>query len=203
MFKGELGKFRGNLPYLMLEVVLIFLSVVLAFSMGRWQDKLDKRERVEVALQNIKTEIIRNRDQIEPLIEIHKNLFEKAYQIPDSMFKNSNAFELFIYASDDQNPQLPWVEKSAFEAAVFSGVLQNMDIELLTHISSLYNLQNKGIDSLFKQFSEIMGEPSIYTNERTEANLQAILMILQSMYWNEKSYLEQCDTLLVKIDEFQ
>ncbi len=201
-FKGQTRTFKNGLPFLILEIVLIFLSVLLAFSMGQWQERINENERAELALLNIKTEIQKNRYEVEPLIEIHKNLIARTYEIPDSISQNNSAWDIFLYALDGENPHLPWVERSAWDAAVFSGAIQNMDFELLANISSLYNLQGKGIDALFDQFSDLMFMPTFYDPDQAAEHLITLQQLMQSIYGNEISYLSSCDHLLAQMEKY-
>jgi hypothetical protein len=193
---------KDNLSFLVFEIILLFLSVLLAFSLGKWQETQKEIQLAEIALSNLKIEIQKNSNEVEPLLEIHQKIIVDSYQITDSLLQNNSAWDVFNHILEGNDPRLPWVEKSAWEIAKSSATIQHIDYKLLTDISSLYNLQEKGIDQLFQKFTDHMAIPTFYNPEHTNDHLHSLQMILQSLYWNEKIYVEKCDSLLIKLEKY-
>jgi type II secretory pathway pseudopilin PulG len=200
-FKGNSRNLKDSLPILFLEVILIFLSVFLAFSLGEWQQKRTKQKTAELALNNIRSEIQRNRDEVEPLIEFHKNLILKTRQVPDSIWNNNSAFGIILFALENKSPQMPLLDNSVWSAAVSSGAVQNMNFELLTEISFLYNAQENGLTNQINKFINLIGNPATFDPDQALENIKAFQMLMQSIYGSEVGYVDKCDSLIVQIDK--
>lgn len=192
---------QKSLPMLIVEIVSIFLSVFLAFSLGRWQEKRSDQQTATIALHNIHREIQHNRDEITRVLPVHRELIHRLRSIASREITDRSAFEAFITGLELTNLEVPLVERSAWDAAVASGAVQHMDYETLQAVSSLYNTQRLGLETTIDQLTRSMLQPGMFDPSQATPQLQALAMLLQNMAGNETTLLAQCDSTLARLTD--
>ncbi len=192
---------KPQLSYFLLEVVFIFLSVFLAFTLGQWREAANNRRTAEIALDNIVREIESNRDEVQEILAFHEQMITSMRTQLNSSMAGRSAFERILIALDYSNPRMPLIEHSAWNTAVTSGAVQYMDYEILGDISALYNAQEKGLDSHLEYMLEFMLDPGMFDPEQADEHYMAMLMFMQSIHGNEIGFCANCDSLLAVLSD--
>jgi hypothetical protein len=194
------GSIRKQLPFVLLELSLIFISVFLAFSLSQWQTVRRDRDLAKTAIYNIEQEIRSNLAEVEAGLAVHEELIPEMRNLPDSLFTGKTAFSVFIQALNGRNLKVPVLERSAWDAALASGAVNQMDYDLLAAISSLYNGQTKGIGKTVSSIADFMWNADMFSEERTEPQTRALAMLLQNLLGNERYYVNDCNQVLTLLE---
>jgi hypothetical protein len=190
-----------SLPLIIIELVFIFLSVFLAFSLSEWKTEKREKELTETALYNIEQEIRSNLAKVEEGIAALDTIVTDMRDVPDSMFVGRSAYDLFVLTLAGRNPSLPDMESSSWDAALASGAAQQMDYKLLAGLSSLNNAQELGINTTAVSTAEYLRTANIFNEAHTPYEFRALTMLLQNLLGNERYYKAECDKVLMLFEE--
>ncbi len=193
----------GNRPfgYFLLELVLIFVSVFLAFSVSQWQETRRDRQLAEVAIHNIAHEIHANLIQVDDSISLHKDLVPAMRHLPDSAFAGKDAFTIFIELLEYDSPRIPLLERSAFDAAIASGAVQQFDYEVLARISHLYNAQSAAFGISITAIGEFIRDADMFKQDEAKPQIRALTLVFQNIYGSETYYANETREVLALLND--
>ncbi len=191
---------KENIPLLIVEVVAIFLSVFLAFSLEQWREARRDRQTAEIAIEHITSEIMRNRAEVDTVRAVHAEYVEPVREMYNQVTTDSSAFFWWFAANEYQNPRVPLLQRAAWDAAVASGVTKDFEYETLRHLSTLYNLQRVGVEAHVEAWLDIIYSPGTYDPGQSKEHYLMMVMLMQSLYGNEVGFLSMADSVLTYLE---
>lgn len=121
------------------EVALIVVGLAGAFAVDEWREDHAQRTRAAAVLERIATEIRRNRDQIEGLVDYHTDGAAALQPLAErALAGGAVTYEELAEAL----PRLfatPLLSSSAWELAKSTGVLSVVELEVADGLARLYD----------------------------------------------------------------
>ncbi len=132
---------RRPLGPLLLEVFFIVLGVMMALAANEWRENRALDKRTDAALENIRLEILRNQQTLQQRLPYHEALRDSldSYlpEIRNTSFPNVSERRLGM----QRGLYFLLVYDAAWQTALTSQVLSNVDYEMLTVLSTIYQVQ--------------------------------------------------------------
>ncbi len=132
---------RRPLGPLLLEVFFIVLGVMVALAANEWRENRALDKRTDAALENIRLEILRNQQTLQQRLPYHEALRDSldSYlpEIRNTSFPNVSERRLGM----QRGLYFLLVYDAAWQTALTSQVLSNVDYETLTVLSTIYQVQ--------------------------------------------------------------
>lgn len=182
---------RPHLWRLLLEVLLISMGVFLGLAGEQWRESARQRELAHDSLRRFRTELAANRQSVESVKDYHAKL-QKA---------------LAEYFSQDRQHRKPFsgihgldpasFQRTAWDLAVATQSLTNIDPQLTFSLARVYNLQAR-----YEQLTNSMLQ-SLYIrppDENPEAFLEALQVYYGDIVYEEPVLLKQYDELIPQIE---
>ena len=127
------------LPRVLFESMLIILSILVALGLDEWRDDRQKAENIDQALVNFIGEIQQNKARVEdaaPFNQGLRHVLNRRQQV-----KAIESVATFINIIESYNPVV--LRSTAWETAIATGALAEMDYDLVSALSLTYSLQNR------------------------------------------------------------
>ncbi len=132
---------RRSLGPLLIEVFFIVLGVMMALAANEWRENRALDKRTDAALENIRLEILRNQQTLQQRLPYHEALRDSldSYlpEIRNTSFPNVSERRLGM----QRGLYFLLVYDAAWQTALTSQVLSNVDYEMLTVLSTIYQVQ--------------------------------------------------------------
>ena len=113
-----------------LEMLAITFGVLLAFSLNEWRTARAQSDRVERSVENIRAELDRNHASLERAYEYRMEVYPKILEV---MNEDAKFWEIGF-----RGTQPPRFERAAYDVAVNTGVLSELDTELAEKLIGAY-----------------------------------------------------------------
>lgn len=185
-------RWRRSVPWMAVEVVLISASVFLGLAGQQWLENRQHREQAKETLRRFREELATNRTEIATKLGYHRTLAEKLR--PWVRTDPAQRGEPDI---DFAGLQPPFFRTTAWDLALATQSLGDLDHELAFAISGIYMLQR-----LIDQQTQAMTQ-AMFLRPPWE-NGPAFLMIVEPYYSDlisiEPNLLEMYDAVLPQID---
>ncbi len=143
-----------------LEAAMIVFAVILAFLVTEWREAQRAEDRARTAIERIVLELEANIAQLETVTPYHS---ETAAGIRDHVALiergEASAQGRFIENAMAVMPRglaPPMLNRTAWDYAVTSGVLDPVDYDLVADLAAVYAIQNSGVDSTWRQMASTM-----------------------------------------------
>ncbi|MFB3134018.1 MAG: hypothetical protein ACE10K_15985 [Rhodothermales bacterium] len=135
------ARYRRSLGPMLLEVFFIMLGVMVALAANEWREGRALDKRTDAALENIRLEILRNQQTLQQRLPYHEALHDSltsylpelrnvSFQDVDGRRLGMSRGSFFIIVYD-----------AAWQTALTSQTLPNVDFETLTLLSNIYQFQ--------------------------------------------------------------
>lgn len=127
------------LPRVLIESALIVLSILVALGLDEWRENREDDETVQLALSNFALELRQNQARVEhsaPYNQGLKMVLGNRYQSDDI-----GTVDDFVNLVASYVPAV--LQSTAWETALATGSLANMEYELVSALSLTYSLQNR------------------------------------------------------------
>lgn len=139
--KKNRSKIGQSISNHLIEAVLIFASVFLAFWLTEYRESRNKDETLKISLQHIASEMEYNHRRIESIFDYHTSLIQEI----DSL-KNQNTTDWEKLYGHDLNiwrgMQMPMLRSTAYQTFLTSGVNDKAKFELAKSLADIYNVQS-------------------------------------------------------------
>lgn len=130
-----------SLGPLLLEVFFIVLGVMVALAANEWREGHALDKRTNAALENIRLEILRNQQTLQQRLPYHEALRDSLIsylpEIRNTSFQDIDEQRLGM----QQGLFFLIVYDAAWQTALTSQILSNVDFETLTVLSTIYQVQ--------------------------------------------------------------
>ncbi len=190
-----------NWRYVITESLLIVLSLLLAFFANQWRADTEAQKLSNEALSNIREEIARNHASLENVIPYHEEILTnlQAYIKEEKTARQGMLMEqLQKFAPRGLNP--PVLQNSAWSISQSSNALR-VNFDLLYSLSSLYFLQEVGVNKTLERMLNTVMSKSMFENKRDfTPDLLYLQLLTGELLQQERFLVEQCAERLSAID---
>ena len=185
---------RFRIPKLLLEVILISSGVFLGLAGEQWRENSHKRELAETALQGLRRELDANRKAIASKKDYHlaKKKELDAYLQTNSRERSKAPVHL-------QGIQPVQFEHAAWDLALATGSLANIDQELAYSLAHAYNSQ-KFYEELTQGLTQAMYVHPPTSPENVDGFFGALDVYYSDLVDMEPGLLTMYDGLIPRID---
>jgi hypothetical protein len=175
---------RGSFVWMAIEVALISASVFLGLAGQQWYESRKQRDLARDALGRIRAEVAINREEVTSKLVYHKVL---ATELRPWVRADPKSRGTAKGPTEGLKP--PFFETTAWDLAISTQALANVDLDLAFAISKIYRLQRL-VDEQTKALTQAMflrppwenGEAFLYIIEPYYSDLIGIEPILLTMY---------------------
>ena len=127
------------LPRVIFESALITLSILLALGLDEWRENRQTEDTIKQALSNFLSEIGQNKARVDDARPFNKGLHDViARRAQDG---DITSMSQFISIMDSYSPVV--LQSTAWETALATGSLAEMDYGLVSALSLTYGLQSR------------------------------------------------------------
>ena len=180
--------FRTWLSRTIFESTLVVMSILLALAVKQWQDDNGKRLLISRSLVSFEREIATNKDRIDTLYPFHQGLQKLLSDLRDEAFSEDSAAEIRNVLENSLQPTV--LLTTAWDTAIATGALAQMDYELVYAMSLTYSIQerfraqyNSGLSDLLASTVSADSSPMlVYAALRFLNDLVAAEAELQAVY---------------------
>ncbi len=184
-------KLKKPLYDIFIMVMPVMLGVYLGLLANNWNINKKERQLTEKVLKNLEQEVKSNKEEIRKSISYFKQLRDST----ESYLKRGESTNPTQFSFwQGLNP--PLLRSSSFESASITGVLTNLDLELLEQLSGTYHLQEDIIDQSRTYVHSVMSK--IGTKEMSN---YSYLIILSNYSYDQVSSGQQLLQDLETLDE--
>jgi hypothetical protein len=127
------------LPRVIFESALITVSILLALGLDEWRETRQTEDTIRQALSNFLSEISQNKARVDDAAPFNKGLHDVIEQRAASGEITSTS--QFISIMDSYSPVV--LQSTAWETALATGSLADMDYSLVSALSLTYGLQSR------------------------------------------------------------
>jgi len=127
------------LPRVIFESALITVSILLALGLDEWRENRQTEETIKQALSNFLSEIEQNKARVDDAAPFNQGLhdvIQRRYQDGDI-----SSMSDFIAIMDSYSPVV--LQSTAWETALATGSLAEMEYSLVSALSLTYGLQSR------------------------------------------------------------
>jgi len=127
------------LPRVIFESALITVSILLALGLDEWRENRETEATIRHAMSNFLSEIQQNKARVDDAAPFNQGL----HDVIDQRYKNGDIKSMvdFISIMDSYSPVV--LQSTAWETALATGSLAEMDYGLVTALSLTYGLQSR------------------------------------------------------------
>ncbi len=120
---------------LFFEFFSVTLAVFLGLMMNQWRDAYNNKKTMQLSLNNIKAEVSENSEKITKILTDHQAFLVKLDSIISSSEANTDRNDTLA------NLYFTVLSSTAWESAKLTQSIRNMDIELVSDIAGVYEIQ--------------------------------------------------------------
>ena len=133
-------KIRESILNHLIQGIIVFASVFLAFWLTEVRDNINTEREVEIALKSIALELTHNQDRIVYAFNYH---FKISQQIDSIANHNPDTFgELHGFQLEGwQGVQLPMLRSTAYRTITNSGLVSKLNFETQKSFADIYSVQ--------------------------------------------------------------
>lgn len=189
-------RLRGNSPSgFGLELLSIVIAIVLGFIVTEWRESRQETKRSKAALVRIAQEVDLNKDAIENMLPYYEHMLQQI----DSLGRDSLNVASDLKGWEGINPIA--FQSSAYQLAIQTGLLSNIDFDMATAISLYYAAcDDYGSTSGYARQSLLLGQlesgDQYYTVlELFRQHCQVLLYLTKHL---EDDYLPEVSALLTR-----
>lgn len=188
----------GSVPKLLFESMLIVFSILLALAVSEYSERNNRKERAEVALQNIHLEIGTNAAALRRTIPYHTAMLKRLdLSLADSVatLRSRGVFETLGEIAP-QGLQPPSLSSTAWDMATMTDAVSRTDYAKVYELSRLYQLQKMGVESTVPRLGElIFSRETFHAEADPLPTLSLLQLILHELVTQEKYLLERYTTV--------
>lgn len=178
-------------PVLIVEILSIFLSVLLAFTINSWRENRQNRIVAESATERIILELEANAKSIEGIQRGRRAMIDTIKVLMKSKdLEKMNPADVIINSVMRDGFRVANLTKSAWTAAQVSGAIQYMEFHDVTGFAQLYEWQESGIKNNYKEFSEFLLDVERFKKADLKNNLMVLVLRLQVIQSMEDALLK-------------
>ena len=169
------------LPQALFESSVILFGIVFAFTLEGWKDDKKTENLITYSINNFENEIKQNNSRIKDVMIFHKGI-QRHLQKQNSKGK-FNSIVKFRSIMDSMKPIV--LSNSAWETAVATGALAQMDFELVSALTLTYNTQARFSEN-YRATVRTLLSPNSLTQQNLELTLYATTQFVSEVTAQEE-----------------
>lgn len=182
------------LPQAMFESTVILFGILLAFTLDGFKDDKKTENLIAYSINNFENEIKQNNSRIKDVMVFHKGI-RQVLQNQNSK-GHFNSIAGFRNVMDAMKPIV--LSNSAWETAVATGVLAQMDFELVSALTLTYNTQTR-FDENYRATVRTLLSPNSLTEQNLELTLYATTQFVADVTAQEAELAIFYDQMLIML----
>ncbi len=190
---------RRSLGRLLLEVFFIVLGVMVALAGNEWREQRALDKRTNAALENIRLEILRNQQTVQLRQPYHQAMRDSIHanyrNLRDVSFENIDVASIGMA----RGLFFESLYNTAWQTALTSQILPNVDLETLTLLATIYQTQD-GLKEVENQFFSILFSPENMEKGKAYHALRLSEPFINGVVTYEGELLSIYDTALRRLN---
>lgn len=118
-----------------LQMIPVMVGVYLGFLVSDWSDARNRKAQSELLIENIQSEINRNKKQLDTVFEYHKILRDSSRYYFDNEVTITNRPPYF------KGTRTGSLVGSAYNTGIQTGIINELPINMIQSLNRLYNAQ--------------------------------------------------------------
>lgn len=126
----------GTFSKILFEIFTVSIGIILGLIVNDWREDRAKEMRAAKALETIEKELEFNIEGVESRIDYYHSLLSSMHKLAsDPAIKQMNQVDEW------KGTRPPLLKNSAYQMALNSGVLNDLDVEVTSALSEVYSFQ--------------------------------------------------------------
>lgn len=197
-FLSNLKKIK--VPNIFRESILIILSILLALVLNEWRANHNLETEKEKILGGIVLELENNLESLNHVMPYHKDITQSLNKVlsdPNVLdtLGDRLGIDLFFHYAE-QGFKEPRIQANAWQTALLSGTMSRFDIETISRLSALYELQEEGVEIGWKKTVESFYDTESFEPSKNYTTLKKFYMTLKILYQMEQYLIEKHEETL-------
>lgn len=186
---------RGPRRESVVQALLIVFSVLLAFYVDDYRERLEARARQHQALDMIMAELASNRSSVSSKIEYHRELLQQLRKKrEDGAYLQASLFEVLVHSAPRGiNP--PQVHATAWQTAMTDAALQRLDYAQYHRLASAYRMQSTGIEATWSRIVSVLDKDA-FAKPASAASLDYVAFLVSEAIAQEEYLVREYDKVL-------
>lgn len=183
------------------ESGFIVFSILLALLINEWRSNIQLKNQKQKVMNMIVQELERNKKSLEQVAPYHKKIHEKLEQLTqadtfESAFENMDAMQVLRKEVLTTGIGKPSIQATAWNAAQLSNTLNLFDDQTLYLLSSIYELQEDGVEIMWKEVGMHILSPGVLQSEGKLLYLKTLSIYLGELQSQEFFLIEEYEKTL-------
>lgn len=178
----------------LLEGLLIFISVGLAFSLAQYGEHRADRKLSARVLDGLRQEMADNLACLEPYVPLHRRWLAALDKESAAAADGKSGLEVWFATRPELPPgaksPFPLPRRSAWDAALSGNALRLVDFELTRKLSEAYSLQQVVTDNIDRLANGPLAETATYDASARRASVRLLWLTLADIESSEEALLE-------------
>lgn len=217
----EQGNLKKYIPYAIGEILLVMIGILLAFQVSKWNDNRIKKNNELIHYQNIRDQIIDDKNLIKDMIEFN-NRYLSQFKYGNDIIENNIRSEIDTLGLIIRNltQYSDWDRKgNIYETLVNSGeikLLKNFEIvnfvrileERYNYINRMENIHREVvmlaapiIIEMIKMSSAEIMQPETAYSYQFQNMFQSMIQVMEEKHYTYSSTIEYIDSTINLINE--
>ena len=187
----------------LLEGVLIFVSVGLAFGLEQYREYRADRKLAALVLESLEQEIAANRAILEPYIPLHRRWLTVLQHEPEVPADGKSGFEVWFEKRPplppDAKSPFPILRRSAWDAAVSGDALRLIDFGVSQRLSEIYRLQEITTENIDRLAKGALAQTATFDAGQRQPSIRMLWLDTADIESAEETLLDRYREYLPKI----
>lgn len=175
---------------LIFESALIVLSVLFAFAVSEWRDRVAEHHLARAALANFRREIEVNLASLERVQPKHKQFAERLAAAGSQADMGKTAFDVFVKTMPEGGLDTPPLHEAAWEVAASTSALRLLDYNVAAQLSETYQVQRATVLPTTHLLSERFLDPRNFDPAGRETMVRVHQMLINELAGQEAYLIE-------------
>ncbi len=190
---------RSNWGLFLLEVGLIVIGVLLGMAVNEWRIERANKAQAERSLEQIKSELLYNRQQVESIVDYHTSLRDSLMSIANQVFMG----EVDISYEDLRGAMpngfsVPFLQRSAWDLAHQTGATSHMDYKPARALALYYNFLDF-VEGKLERISDNLYSATSMDPASVKGLTVSLGLLANDLVIQEHEVLEFTDSLMVHL----
>ena len=180
-------------PRWLREGLIIFVSVMLGFGVAQYGEYQNNRQLAGRVLDGILAELDRNMAGLEPLVPIHRSWVESLARV-ETPGSGQSGLDVW-FATRPKLPAsakspFPFLNRSAWDAAISGGALRLIDYDVAAVLSEIYRLQETATQNIERLANGALSSTTTFDPGSRAASVRLLWLTLADIESAESVLLD-------------
>lgn len=178
-----------SMTKVIVEIFSVVLAVMLALGANEWRQKRADQRLARIAVQNIREEILQNRDQLIRIQENHRNFLARI----DTLLLQVHGEDEIVL---NRGLALGSLSSTAWNTATITQATIHMDFQMISQLSKIYELQETYSEMADDFMLKIIYSSEFYDETKARETLRSWSSFFNAILGIESALFEQYNTFL-------